>query len=655
MGCGALDWKRVPLWQPLLFAGLLVCAAAGVGLGAILESRTIQAYGIVAGILAGLLLAFWLILSFLRLFRGDWKGTPAWQPRAFLALLFSAVVLYAVGITLRMRLPAIPDKGELPQSVVEAINRALLIQSAGGLCAIVAASLGFLLNLSQLRGRRIWAIARLSFKEALRRRVPWVFAILLLVYLFANWYVPYKPEQQVQTYVNIVYYAMGPLLLLSALILGSFSIPTDIKQQTIHTILTKPVERFEVVLGRFLGFTGLLTVVLLVMTGVSLLYVLRNVDPAAAAESLRARDPLYGLLAFEGTGDSSKAESVGREWTYRSYIAGPLPGKQPQHAVFTFPTAPAVLASRPVVRCEFSFDVYRLHVGTEGQNLSCEFVFTTHNFKRGDELEYRRKLAEARNNPDKLKEAENELAEKYGYFEVPGKNVLDYHTQAIDLPGGLFKNALKQGPSSATSGKKPPVLTVRVRNNSSAGYVGMARYDLYFLQDDPSQGLETLWFGINFFKGALGLWYRLVLVCGLAVALSTYLSGVIALLITCVFYVGGMFTEFIQSVALGTNFGGGPMEAATRIFGRSLNSPIENSAVKNLVLWSDKGFRLLIQGLTNLLPDVDRFSLTNYVAEGFNIPLAQLVLSLVVLAGYLLPWAVLAYYLIRWREIASQT
>ena len=40
----------------------------------------------------------------------------------------------------------------------------------------------------------------------------------------------------------------------------------------------------------------------------------------------------------------------------------------------------------------------------------------------------------------------------------------------------------------------------------------------------------------------------------------------------------------------------------------------------------------------------------NYVADGFNIPLTQLVLSFIILLGYLLPWGVLAYFLIKWRE-----
>ena len=51
-----------------------------------------------------------------------------------------------------------------------------------------------------------------------------------------------------------------------ASILGAFNIPNDIKNQSIHTIVTKPVEKLEIVLGRFLGFAMLLTIGLAVVT-----------------------------------------------------------------------------------------------------------------------------------------------------------------------------------------------------------------------------------------------------------------------------------------------------------------------------------------------------------------------------------------------------
>ena len=44
---------------------------------------------------------------------------------------------------------------------------------------------------------------------------------------------------------------------LPALLLASFGIPNDIKNLNIYTVVSKPVERFEIVLGRFVGYVSL--------------------------------------------------------------------------------------------------------------------------------------------------------------------------------------------------------------------------------------------------------------------------------------------------------------------------------------------------------------------------------------------------------------
>src|SRR5262249_44829285 len=146
-------------------------------------------------------------------------------------------------------LPTQPGTGQAPPAAPPLTFRERLLLTGSGVCALLAVAVVFLRGFLALRGRRIYAIAKLSFKEALRRRCLYAFSALLLVFLFATWFVPYKPEDQVRTYVQVLYWAMTPLLLLTAAFLAGFSIPTDIRQLTIHTVVTKPVEKFEVVLG----------------------------------------------------------------------------------------------------------------------------------------------------------------------------------------------------------------------------------------------------------------------------------------------------------------------------------------------------------------------------------------------------------------------
>jgi ABC-type transport system involved in multi-copper enzyme maturation permease subunit len=603
----------------------------------------------IAGGWAAFAVYIWLLLVLTRAFPLDWRKVPRRQAIFFCICAIISAVCYVIAAPTYL-----PGIFGTMADVTSAVSPGFLrfqsiLLTVGGLCALAAACTNFVVNLTHMRFRRLDAVSRLSFKEALRRRVPYAFVILLLVFLFGNWYVPYKPDDQVRTYVGLVDYAMVRLLLLSALVLAAFSIPTDIRQQTIQTILTKPVERFEVVLGRFAGFVALLTVILFVMTTLCLIYVLRNIDPAAAAESLMARVPGYGILSFENTTKPDRGESVGREWDYRSYIGGPNPPKPAQVAVWNYAALPAEVASRPFVRCEFGFDIYRLDKGFENRGISCTFVFQTWQYKKSDKEAYDKRRQELLNNPD----MDNILAEEFGYYEKVSKTITDFHTQSIDVPGKLFRNALKEPPSGAAG---TPPIQVRVKNDSRSGEVGMAPHDLYFRLDNPEGGYETLRFAWNFYKSSIGLWFQMVLVCGLAVFLSTYLSGVIAFLLALLIYTGGWFHEFIRSVGEGKNFGGGPLEALFRIASRqNISAPLEDSSVAKFAVVSDQGFRWMIRRVQDVLPDVENFSLGNYVAEGFNIPGAQLWMSLLVLIGYLLPWAVLAYYLIKWREIASQT
>src|SRR5258708_16897971 len=196
----------------------------------------------------GLLL--WFVLGLPMMKRKDRERIPGWVAGAFVMASAGAFVFYSIYLTALFVAPppppeftpdgvVIPRKGILWQDVVG---------FAGGCCATFAVLLPDVRSLGSLSFRRISALARLSFNEDIRRRFLWVFSILIVVFLFASWFIPYKPEYQISTYIGVVDWVMTALLLTSAFILASFSIPNDIKQQTIHTVLTKPVERFEIVL-----------------------------------------------------------------------------------------------------------------------------------------------------------------------------------------------------------------------------------------------------------------------------------------------------------------------------------------------------------------------------------------------------------------------
>jgi hypothetical protein len=616
------------------------------------------------GGIAAVVLVVWAILWEFGLFRKATGNAPDWMATAFRLGLLLMVLAYIPAV-LSIGYDAWQgfttwSGGASPAASVQAKAESIrryrdMSLTAGGAVALLMISLPFLYNAVAWRMRRIWGLAKLSFKEALRRRVLYAFTGLLLIFLFSSWFISHKPEDQVRSYVQVIYLGTKIALMLAAVILASFSIPADIKQQTIHTVVTKPVERFEVLLGRFLGITAILTLVLLFATAAGLIYVVRGVDPDAAAESLKARDPLYGDLRFENTGNE-RGENIGKEWDYRRYITAPTHQSDlPQTAVWDYRPEDlpgASVAASKALRCEYTFDIYRTTKGTENRGVSCSFYFTTPSTKENAANEFARRLKEERTKGAKPDiEIENDVAEEVGYYQKLSQEVTDNHTQAFIIPGGIVRAALKAGAGKSDA----KALQVRVMCNDKTQYVGMAKFDFY-IRDDPDDGRDQARFALNFFKGNAGLWLQLVLATGVAVALSTYFSGVIAMIVTLMIYLAGYFRDFVAEVASGTNAGGGPLESLYRLsLGQNIVAPLEQTATVKAFSYTDVAYRWIIARVLDIIPDVDRFDFSSYVSEGFNITNDQLLVTALSLILYLYLWCVLAYYLMKWREIAAPT
>ncbi len=524
------------------------------------------------------------------------------------------------------------------------------VTTLGGAFAIIAIGLPFLADLLKIRWRRVWALAKLSFKEAVRRRVLWVFLAFLLIFLFPpKWFKEGKPVNDVRDAVAVIDFAQFAILLLAFSLLAAFSIPNDLRSQTMHTIVTKPVERFEIVLGRFFGYVGLATIVLFAMRAIAVLLIFAsNVSDEAKFQSFQARIPVYGTLEFRKSSGAFEGESVGREWEYRKFIAG---GPTTRHrAVFGFNDFPSQFASETAVPVEFAFDIFRTHKGEEGKGVQVSLFFSTPDWTEDKKTAYQEELTRLGLNPNRSLTRDdpswskwNQLAEKYGYYEIKGKEIDNARTFQVLVPGGLFKRA------SAMKLAEPnaPRLIASVKCDSRSQFLGVAKWDLYLLEG-------TRPFALNFIMGGFGTWLMLVLTIGLAVTCSTCLSGVVSWL-TAAFIVGtGFFRDFIGELAEGRAVGGGPVESLIRLGGNmNIISDMPDSAAKTIAESLDKVFAWIFHRVLNFLPDVERFDWSNYVAEGFSIPFGQMGMTALVLFAYLLPWAVLAYYLMKSREIAN--
>ncbi len=166
---------------------------------------------------------------------------------------------------------------------VEVLKRWLAVSVAVAFLALVIGSLlSFLLHgtaaprlivstirraaidLFRLSARRIGAIGTLTFKEAYRRKAFSVGIVFLGIFMFGGWFLGESTQlRSVSPYVSIVLNSMWFMLVPMALLIACWGLPADVKERSIHTVVTKPVRRSEIVLGRMLGYGSVISVIML--------------------------------------------------------------------------------------------------------------------------------------------------------------------------------------------------------------------------------------------------------------------------------------------------------------------------------------------------------------------------------------------------------
>ena len=126
-------------------------------------------------------------------------------------------------------------------------------------------------------------IARLTFREAGRRKILLAALLLGLVYLVIYGLGFYYVDQDVNRSefgpgileLNQIHnflfmaglYVVNFLTVMMAVLTSVDTLSGEIASSTIHTLVSKPVRRWEIVFGKWLGFVSMLTLYLLLMAG----------------------------------------------------------------------------------------------------------------------------------------------------------------------------------------------------------------------------------------------------------------------------------------------------------------------------------------------------------------------------------------------------
>jgi ABC-type transport system involved in multi-copper enzyme maturation permease subunit len=151
-------------------------------------------------------------------------------------------------------------------------------------------------------------IAWLTFHEARRRRMLWAVAgmglAFLALYALGFWFVQRElvsegdigDQPMVYNILTLMgLYAVNFLVVMLAVLSSVDSVSGEIASGTIHTLVTRPIRRWEVIVGKWLGLAGMLTVFTLFMSA-SLIGISQGISGHRPPNTV----PGIGALTLEG-------------------------------------------------------------------------------------------------------------------------------------------------------------------------------------------------------------------------------------------------------------------------------------------------------------------------------------------------------------------
>src|SRR5947209_6931399 len=121
-------------------------------------------------------------------------------------------------------------------------------------------------DVARLSWRRIWAISSVCFAESIRRRVLWITPLTIVgVVTAVQLLQPFDEQDAVRQTVKYSLFATGTLVVIVTIILACTSLPKEIDNRVIYTVVTKPTTRLEIILGKIVGFARVSATLLLIM------------------------------------------------------------------------------------------------------------------------------------------------------------------------------------------------------------------------------------------------------------------------------------------------------------------------------------------------------------------------------------------------------
>ncbi len=491
---------------------------------------------------------------------------------------------------------------------------------------------GGLGDLTQISLQRVGALASLTMKEAISRKALMIGGLFVLLFMFGGWFLGSSDlEKPALPYITFVMSAMYFLLCLMALLISCWGLPADIKAKSMHTVVTKPVRRSEIVIGRIAGYSAIVLSILVVTAIFGYVWILRQV-PAQSEDQMVARVPAYGdLIYLDRSGEISETgTNVGYVWDYRGYIEGLTKAR----AIWTFDNLDiAELTASGEIRFEQSFEAFRTHKGDIEEQIRYQITLIN------PETDLRITL------PDTYPVNEHSDDPKLSVVIIPDKleYIDSYERDAKPKTASLF-NDVVDGNS----------LTVEIACVDDQQYLGCAAGDLFIrMKDRP--------FLTSYVKANIGLALMLVLVVAFGTTSSCFLKGPVSTFLTgTVIILGNWIYTFISETEKhreedGGILGGGILESLYRLvtkMNQTTELPDNLGVGKDVIEFLDENVFNILFFVRSVIPNFSYFNTSKYAANGFDVPWAGALLpSILTTIGFIIPLIILGYFSLQFREL----
>lgn len=367
---------------------------------------------------------------------------------------------------------------------------------------------------------RIWAVATNTIRQALRMRVACVFVILLFVLLPALGITAIGDETlkgRLQTFVSYGLSLTSFLLCLLTIIVSIYAVTSDIEQRQIYTVVTKPIRRYQFLLGKLLGVI-VLDILLLTLFS-AIIYAITIYTPRfhefPETERIEADNQFLTARAALTVPVVDVTEQVMARYEELKAHDSLPPDYTPEQAIAEL-TKQAQLAQR---------------AAGVGQTLVWEFD----NVKPlAKSMFIRFKYDVSPNPPD---------SQVYGRWVAGDYQFIKYGQQSkTPIYDEVFKHAARTFQEIEFPSEVVP----------EHGRLGIAFQNVPLNNTTvifPPDGLEVLYkadsFGANFFRAVLLILFRLIFLACLGVLASSFLSFPVAILLCLVIFLTASFSGFV--------------------------------------------------------------------------------------------------------------